>query len=145
MVKEITDVDLTIQEASTVMGSDLVVPQSSTKPLTTPTVPINDHSSADVPEVCIDFEVNINSLINDHITVVSSDGDKYKLPSRSNRGKPLERYSFDNSKMVKYPIVHYVSTKQLPCAIQAFVNQIQLSPFPREYKKRSIILNRQNP
>ncbi|KAL5790434.1 hypothetical protein ACOSQ2_005322 [Xanthoceras sorbifolium] len=76
------------------MGSDLVVPQSSTKPLTTPTIPTNDLFSVDVLE----------------------------LSPRSNRGKPPKMYSPDNSKTMKYPIAHYVSSEQLPCAIQVFVN-----------------------
>ena len=97
-----------------------LAPQNLARPPSAPIIPTNDSSAANVPEVCIDSEVNTNNLINDHVSIY--DGSKYQLPPRSNRGKPPERYSPDNSKTLKYPIAHYVSTEQLPYSIQAFVN-----------------------
>lgn len=85
-----TGLDLTTPEYDT---TNLVTLQSPTRPLSLPTVPTNDLPSVDVHEVCIDFGVNTNNLINDHVSLVSSDGSRYQLPPRSNRGKPPERFT----------------------------------------------------
>ncbi|RDX81633.1 hypothetical protein CR513_37666, partial [Mucuna pruriens] len=97
-----------------------LAPQSPTRSPSTPIVPTNDSTVADVTELCIDSEVNTNNLINDHVSVC--DENRYQLPPRSSRGKPPKRYSLDHSKTSKYSIAHYVSTKQLPYSIKAFAN-----------------------
>ncbi|KAL5773348.1 hypothetical protein ACOSQ2_013272 [Xanthoceras sorbifolium] len=64
------------------------------------------------------------------MSIVPSCMDRYQLPSRSTHGQPPNRYSPDNSKIVKYPITNYVSTNQLPPFIKAFVNQMLVVTIP---------------
>ncbi|KAL6279087.1 hypothetical protein ACE6H2_015968 [Prunus campanulata] len=79
---------------------------------------------ADIPEVSIEYLINTN---NNYDIVKSS---VYQLPPRSNREKPLGRYSPQLETKMKYPIVHYMSTHRLSEACQAFVNQMSMVAIP---------------
>lgn len=99
-------------------SSDLLA-SYTTFPSSTPALPDDAISHAGIPKISLENQINTNNSVINHTNIKQIDSDSYQLPLKSTRGKPPDRYSLDNFKLVKYPIENYVYTHQLSPANEA--------------------------
>jgi hypothetical protein len=95
-----------------------------------------------VPEVAesnedIQSEVPQKPMTPEDDNEVSHAKPVFKLPARTNRGKPPKRYVPEDgtSKEVKFPIANYTTTDHLCEPLKAFVNQIASVIVPEKTRR----------
>ncbi|KAM2769841.1 hypothetical protein PS2_012538 [Malus domestica] len=92
-----------------------------------PTAELSTSGEEMSPNVCTLIVPKV-STTNAHVTNPNNDVSTYKLPPRQNHGVPPDRFSPEGK--VKYPIVNYVSCKNLAPERQAWVNNVEAIQAP---------------